>query len=62
MRASRSRSSSGPKRTDLKGEDVPRDYVARNTTVEEIDFYQIVCAGQTEAFLGLTASIKYNER
>lgn len=44
-----------------KSETYLKDYVTRNTTIDDIDLYQIMRAsGQVEALLGLTAHTKYD--
>jgi hypothetical protein len=44
-----------------KSETYLADYVERNTTVEQVDFYQVMrAAGQIETLLGLTAHTKYD--
>ena len=44
-----------------KSETYLADYVSQNTTIDEIDLYQIMrAAGQVETLLGLTAHTKYD--
>jgi len=44
-----------------KSETYLKDYVAKNTTIDQIDLYQVMrAAGQVETLLGLVAQTKYD--
>jgi len=45
-----------------KSETYLKDYVDKNTTVEQVDLYQVMrAAGQVETLLGLTTHTKYDK-
>jgi len=45
-----------------KSETYLKDYVAKNTTVDQIDLYQVMrAAGQVETMLGLVAQTRYDQ-